>query len=794
MDRRFEGWSGRGARGCAFLLACAGIALSLSSAAGTRAKQPRQEPGESAAQRAALNAYRGLPLSFVRNAGQLDRRVRYSTQIGSMSVFLTRREAVVALAEGRRSLALRLAFLGASPKATISGRGRSPGRVNYLVENDPARWQTNLPTYRGVVYHNLWPGIDMAVLGRGGQLKYEFRVAPRADPAQIRLRYRGQERLALEGSGALRIKTRLAVLHDTRPVSYQLVDGKRVAVGSSFALGQAGAYGFALGAYDRHYPLVIDPGLVYSTYLGGMGDVAEGAGGIAVDRAGMAYISGSTDSLNFPTTAGASDRSFSGGDFDVFVTKLNRTGSALVYSTYLGGARDEFNSGIAVDEVGSAYVVGSTDSVNFPTTPGAFDVSYNSATAGCSGSCRYDAVVTKLSPDGSGLSYSTYLGGEFADGASGIAVDRAGSAYVSGLTVSSNFPTTADAFDRDRGGQDGFVTKLNPAGSALAYSTYLGGASFENSIGIAVDRAGSAYVTGWTDSTDFPTTAGAFDRSHGGRFRADAFVTKLGPAGSALSYSTFLGGSGTDGGVGIEVDGADRAYVTGSTGSRNFPTSAGAFDRSFNGGFYGDTFVAKLNRAGSALAYSTYLGGSGKDDGVGIAVDGAGRAYVTGSTGSRNFPTSTGAFDRSFRGNLGDAFITKLNRSGSDLAYSTYLGGGRITGGIAVDGAGSAYVAGDTDSGKFPTTAHAFDRNLGGESDAFVTKLDLIRGPVRCHVPRLVGLKVAEAKRMIRALDCSVGRIRRVRSKRVGRVVVQSPPAGAVRRRGFKVNLTVGRR
>ncbi len=304
MDRRFEGWSGRGARGCALLLACAGIALSLSSAAGTRAKQPRQESGESAARRAALKTYRGLPLGFIRNAGQLDRRVRYSARAGPASVFLTRREAVVALAEGRRGLALRLAFLGASPEATIAGANRGPGSVNYLVGNDPARWQTNLPTYEEVVYRNLWPGIDMALRGRGGQLKYEFRLAPGVDPAQIRLRYRGQERLALERSGALRIETPLGVLHDTRPVSYQLVDGERVAVGSRFALGRGGAHGFALDAYDRRFPLVIDPGLVYSTYLGGANN--EGGSGIAVDGAGSAYLTGDTTSSDFPTTAGAS--------------------------------------------------------------------------------------------------------------------------------------------------------------------------------------------------------------------------------------------------------------------------------------------------------------------------------------------------------------------------------------------------------------------------------------------------------------------------------------------------------
>jgi hypothetical protein len=772
-------------------------AVGLSSAAGTTSGEvARQVAGEGAAQRQALNAYRALRLAFVANAGQLDRRVRYSAQAGNASVFLTRRAAVVALGKGRRGLALRLAFLGANPEATIAGADRSPGRLNYLVGNDPARWQTNLPTYEEVLYRNLWPGIDMAVRGRGGQLKYEFRLDPGADPAQIRLAYGGQERLSLERSGALRIQTALGILRDSRPVSYQLVDRQRVAVASRFVPENGGAYGFALGAYDRRNPLVIDPGLVYSTYLGGTGGF-ESAEGIALDEAGSAYVTGVTDSTNFPTSAGAFNRSYNGGEFgDVFVTKLNPAGSALTYSTYVGGNGDDEAGGIAVDGAGSAYVTGSTKSRDFPTTAGAFDTSYG-------GSGLADAFVTKLNAAGSGLAFSTYLGGGWADGGSEIAVDGAGSAYVTGVTVATDFPTTAGALDRVVGAQDAFVTKLNPAGSGLAYSTYLGGRDLEVGSGIAVDGAGSAYVTGFTWSNDFPTTAGAFDTSYGGGLKTDAFVTKLNATGSDLAYSTYLGGSGTDGGGGIAADAAGSAYVTGSTASRNFPTSTGSFDRSFNGGagwVGGDAFVTKLNAAGSRLVYSTYLGGGGREGGLGIAVDGAGGAYVTGVTASTRFPTTAGAFDRSYRGGF-DPFVAKLNTRGSVLAYSTYLGGaGEDFGnGIAVDGAGSAYVTGSTGSRNFPTTTGALDRSFGGGGgwggdDAFVTKLDLIAGPVRCHVPLVVGMTLPNARQTIRALDCSVGRIRRVRSKRAGRVLRQSPRAGTVRKRGFRVRLVVGRR
>ena len=757
-------------------------ALSVSGADGTTTAKPRQPSGERPARQAALSSYRALPLAFVRNNGQLDRRVRYSAQAEGERVYLTRSAVTLALAVGRRGLALRLAFLGAAPDATITGAERSPGRVSYLIGNDPSRWQQNLPSYGEVVYRGLWPGIDLAVRGPGGQLKYEFRLAPGADPARIRLAYRGQERLSLDRDGELRVETALGLLRDGRPRSYQPISGRRVAVQSRFALGEGGAYGFALGHYDRRRPLVIDPGLAYSTYLGVGGGGGQGAA-IAVDSAGSAYVVGSIASGSFPTTPGAFDRSSSGRD-DAFVTKLNAAGSALAYSTYLGGRDDDDGSGIAIDVAGRAYVTGRTASRNFPTSAGAFDRSYNG---------RGDAFVTKLNARGSALAYSTYLGGRGNDWGDGIAVDGSGQAYVTGGTYSTDIPTTPGAFDRSSSGGNGdaFVTKLNAAGSTLAYSTYLGGSDEDGGGGIAVDKAGSAYVTGDTGE-DFPTSAGAFDTSSNGYY--DAFVTKLDAAGSALAYSTYLGGSDGDWGHGIAVDEAGRAYVTGNTASRNFPTTARAFDGSYNGGGdYGDAFVTKLNAAGSVLAYSTYLGGRYEDDGSGIAIDVAGRAYVTGSTRLGDFPTTAGAFDRSSN-RSDDVFVTKLNAAGSALAYSTYLGGSDWGYGIAVDGARRAYVTGTTGA-NFPTTSGAFDASYnGGESDVFVAKLDLVAGPPSCIVPPVIGIRLAQAMRTIRAEHCSAGRVRRVRSRRVGRVLRQSPRAGSVRNRGFRVNLVVGRR
>ena len=599
------------------------------------------------------------PLAFVPNRGQLDARVRFSAHAGGASVWLTGTDARFAFAKETRGVNLRLRFVGADPDAAIEAARPEPGKVNYLLGNDPGKWHTGLPTYGEVVYHDLWPGIDLVFRGEYGKLKYELRLEPGADPGQVRLAYRGAERLALGKAGDLRIETALGVLRDSPPASYQVVGGRRVPVASRFGL-HGMTYGFALGAYDPKRPLVIDPGLAYSTYLGGSGlDKGGGVavdglvgGGIAVDSLGNAYVTGHTASDPFPATAGAFDTSFNGRE-DVFVTKLNATGSSLVYSTYLGGSSIDQGLGIAVDAAGNAYVTGVTTSDPFPTTPGAFETSFN-------GGGR-DGFVTKLNATGSALVYSTYLGGAGIDEAFGIALDAAGNAYMSGRTTSDPFPTTPGAFDTAfNGGDDAFVTKLNAAGSAPVYSTYLGGTSLDEALAIAVDAAGNAYVSGVTSSDPFSTTPGAFDTTYNGM--DDAFVTKLNAAGSAPAYSTYLGGSDDERALAVAIDPAGNAYVTGPTSSDPFPTTPGAFDTSFNGG--DDAFVTKVNATGSLLAYGTYFGGSDDDFGNGVAIDANGSAYVLGSTASDPFPTTAGTFDTSYSGAV-DAFVAKLDPVGA---------------------------------------------------------------------------------------------------------------------------------
>jgi len=492
---------------------------------------------------------------------------------------------------------------------------------------------------------------------------------------------------------------------------------------------------FELGDYDRRRPVVIDPALAYSTYLGGS-DGDQGYG-IAADASGNAYIAGLTLSADFPTTLGAFQTTFAGGYYDAFVSKLNATGSALVYSTYLGGNNQDEGLGIAIDASGNAYVTGVTDSSNFPITSGAFQTSNGG---------QYDTFITKLNESGSALLYSTYLGGSNDDWVAGIAIDGSGNAYVTGWTSSPDFPTTPGAFQTSPpGAQNAFVTKLNAVGSAPVYSTYLGGVGPSGGgSGIAVDASGNAYVIGHAETSDFPTTPGAFQTTYGGE--RDAFVSKLDAVGSALIYSTYLGGSNLDFGSGIAVDASGSAYVTGATYSSNFPTTPGAFQTTHRG--HEDAFVSKLNAAGSALLYSTYLGGGGGASGIGIAVDTSGNAYLTGAAGA-GFPTTPGAFQTTFGGGTScsgspcsDAFVGKLNATGSALLYSTYLGGSGSDYGnaIAIDASHNAYVTGNagcTISGdmcagaNFPTTPGAFQTTFGGgNSDAFVAKMTFPNGPV----------------------------------------------------------------
>lgn len=659
------------------------------------------------------------PLSFVPNLGQTDSRVRYYAQAPGFGAYFTKRGVTLDVHKGSHAAALELRFPGASVNSTLSAERRAPGKVNYFAGRHR---YTNLQTYTGIRYRDLWPGIDLAFRAEGGKLKYEFLLRPGADAASIRLAYVGADSVAVDGKGTLVVATAAGPLRDSRPVTRQ--GGNPVA--SHYVL-DGRSFGFALGAYDRARPLVIDPGLVYSTFLGGSdgtGNPGDDPKAIAVDSGGSAYVVGDTSSPDFPTTPGAYNTTLDpNSPFTVFVSKFNPNGTGLVYSTFLGGSGGDEAGGVAVDGAGNAYIVGDTSSPDFPTTAGT-DRTLDGPS---------DTFIAKLGPSGSSLVYSTLLGGNDLEYGNGIAVDASGSAYITGYTSSDSFPVSAGAPDTSRGAQgdqDSFVTKLSTNGRVRQYSTYLGGSGQETAGGIAVDGSGNAYVAGFTQSSDFPTTAGALDQTLTGY--EDAYVTKLNSTGTALAYSTLVGGSGLEEAYGIAVDSSGNAYASGNTTSEDFPTTPGAYDRSL-GGIY-DAFVTKLSASGSSLVYSTFVGSDavwpdqGTDAGRGIALDSSGDAYVVGSTSSRYFPTTDGTYDATFGGGFSDAVLFRLSSSGAGLTYSTYLGGGGDdyvgTGGIAVDGASNAYVAGSTGSSDYPVTPGAYKVTLSGAADGFVTKLD----------------------------------------------------------------------
>jgi hypothetical protein len=705
-----------------------------------------QAPATRADQRGRVAASLGkLPLAFEANQGQTDPQVKYMARGNGYTVFLTANDAVFALQSSSPSTAARMSgkhgleagtrsaakagekiqtaaihmrLVGGNAQPQIAASSQLPGHSNYFIGNDRSQWHADVAQYERVAYRDVYPGVNMAFYGVQKQLEFDLIVAPGASPAPIRLGVSGARRVATDNSGNLVLASSVGDVLLHKPVAYQQKDGARQAVDARFVLEANNQVAFELGSYDHSRELVIDPSVSYATYLGGTAE--DDAYGIAIDSNGNAYVTGQTASTNFPTVAGAYKAS-NNGEFDAFVTKISADGSTLVYSTYVGGSGEDSGNAIAVDPSGDAFVAGGTGSSNFPHTGG-----YQTTLGG-----GLDAFVFELNSTGTALTYSTYLGGTNDDYASGIAL-FGGNAYVVGSTFSSNFPTANPIQSSIAGASNGFVTELNGSGNALVYSTYLGGGAGDFAAAVAVDSSGNAYVTGGTPNSGFPTTTGAFQTtcSSCGSGLPDAFVTVINPAGSAYVYSTFLGGEGIDQGLGIAVDGADDAYVTGLTQSPlHFPLQFALY--STLGGAQ-DAFVAELNPAGSALVYSTFLGGTQSDAGTSIALDGNNNAYVTGQTGSSNFPTASPT--QATLGGDNDAFVSEISASGTALLFSTYLGGSlnentnvpganlAAIGSIAVDSAGAnIYVAGNTASVNFPTVAAEQVAN-GGGNDVFVAR------------------------------------------------------------------------
>ncbi len=699
------------------------LVLSLFSSGAVLLRAPEVPPLA-----AAVADHGHLPMRFEQNVGQVDMEVRFVARGSGATLFLTEEGATLSLRAPRVEPAS--GELVHDRRGPSEGRAAGPGAVlamkvaggravtpraeqrlvtisNYFIGNDPSKWRTDVPNFGRVVYPGVLPGVDLVYHGEEGQLEYDFVVAPGADHGKIAVEVSGAKELSLTSTGDLVIHTENGALLQPRPRVYQRGAGReRQDVAAGYRLLGERTVGFALASYDTSRELVIDPVLQYSTYLGGA-DIDRG-NDIAVDGEGGAYVVGTSESVNFPRQAPLQPARAGGAD--VFVTRLSPAGNSLVYSTYLGGGQLDQGYGIAVDLAGSAYVTGRTLSTNFPVQ-GPFQPAHGGGVE--------DAFVAKLAPAGNALVYSTYLGGADIEFGNDITVDGAGSAHVTGETSSANFPVQNPLQPTLGGGfVDAFVTKLSPAGNTLVYSTYLGGNGGDRAHGIAVDFAGSAHVVGATESTNFPVQ-GPFQATNAGS--GDAFVTKLSPAGNTLVYSTYLGGSANESGDGIAVDSAGSVHVTGRTLSPNFPTQS-PFQAINAGG--GDAFVTKLSPAGNTLVYSTYMGGTDSDWCYGVAVDLAGRAHVTGFTESKAFPVQS-PFQATHGGGFVDAFVARLSPAGNGLEYSTFLGGtgSDFGNGVALDSAGNAYVTGYTNSTDFPTQGPFQALHAGGRDDAFVAKL-----------------------------------------------------------------------
>ncbi len=703
--------------------------------------------------------YGRLPLAFESNRGQAAPQVNFISRGPGYRAYLTSNGMVLSLRADEvkasstnhntsnvKRASIQFQLLGSASNPQVVGENPQPGVVNYFIGNDPSRWHRNVPTYGQIRYKNVYPGIDLIYYGSHQQLEYDFAVAPKADPRQIKFAITGASGIRVASDGALVLGTNNGELHFQAPVIYQECQGRRVPVKGGFSVSGANRIGFQVAQYNSTQPLVIDPVLLYSTYLGGSGD--DEPAGIAVDASGNVYVAGSTDSSDFPmSTLG----SLPAGMDHAFVAKLDATGSNLIYADYLGGSGGDYGYGIALDASNNVYLTGSTASSDFPmvnpfqgTYPGSFN-----------------AFLSKISADGSSLLYSTYFGGNGSDIPSSVTVSQTGEMTIAGYTSSTNL-AVANAYQSsvspNQGGvygDYGFLTRFSPNGSSLEYSTYFGGSSnVPLSCGLSAcwpqpdsaitamttDANGNSYVTGYTNTSDFPATSGAYLPTDTTQMNANVgFVSKFNATG-ALQYSTyFYGSSGLPMSINaIAVDAAGDAYITGpALSDASFPvTSNSICDPSASGWACSYAFVSKFDPTGSTLLYSTFLGPNNNSIPEAIALDANNDAYVLGSTSSNSFSTVHG-IEPYAGGN--DLLLVEVDPSATTQLFATYLGGSGdeepAPAGMVADGSGNIYLAGTTSSSDLPVTSGASQRNFGGNTDAFVMKIGPTPAPALSFDP-----------------------------------------------------------
>lgn len=701
-------------------------------------------------------AMAGLPIFFERStdsAGEpqfLARGQNYQFLISrNQALMILRRidDAVPMSARDRQALmtprpfstrTLKMTPVGSNPEAQAVPEDQINAHINYLLGRDPAGWRTGLSAFQRVKIRNLYPGIDMVYYGNQRRLEYDFDLAPRSDPGTIRIRFDGADQISISESGELVINSGEDAIRQPKPEIYQMVNGQRKLIDGNYVLRERATIGFSVGAYNHDLPLVIDPFLSYSSYFGGnAGDVALAVKLSTNDNS--VVIAGQTLSTAFPFTipAGAFQPGFAGGTIngDAFVAKLDVSLTNLIYFTYLGGSGNDGALDVTVDGSGNAFISGFTDSTNFPTVNalfpaigGTFDPKFKAFPS--------DVFIAELNSSGSGLIFSTYLGGSDTEVASSIAVDPAGNSYVTGYTLSTNFPTLNAFSVTNHGHSDAFVAKIGPGGTPLVYSTYLGGTNNDEGDGIAADASGNAYVSGYTSSTNFPTL-NAFRTMLNGMTNPpsvnDAFVAKFDPAG-ALLCSTLFGGTNGDSGFRLALDSAGSVYITGSTASGDFPNTRTNVTGLHSGIdtnhlFNTDGFLSKISfpSNNAVLDWSVVFGGTNNDSGWGVALDAANNSYVIGITTSSNFPSiNTNGELRGSRIGSNDVFVIAFNTNASAILYSAYLGGTRddMGYGITVDNGGNAYIVGKTLSTNFPVT-QALQPGLSGTNDAFIARISI---------------------------------------------------------------------
>jgi len=751
-------------------------------------------PGaQNVAKKSVIKSTHLLRFPFIKNHGQInDPQVKYYSQMFSGTVYVTGKNEIIyrfldAKPQNSDDFSkpgiisiLKEELIGSSVNPP-QGKGPSQTKVNYFIGNDKSKWRTNIPTYDAVSLGEVYKGINLTLRAYGNNVEKIFAVEPGANPRKIKLKIEGAGLLKISKDGELEVQTNFGVIRFGKPVGYQIKKGKKINVPIDYLIDKA-FYGFAAKDYDKSLPLIIDPTIKYSTLLGGTnsdeglgislaGDSAYIVGytssddlpatqgtyqgnldvfvakfqpdGSAVDfvsylggqgndigrdlvigSGGEVFLTGDTDSTDFPVPGGLYTEN--AGSTDAFVAVLNATGSVLNYSTYLGGSGVDHGFGVSLDSAGPVYVAGDTFSTDFPTTPGA----YSETPAGGA-----EAYVVKFNSDGSSLLYSTYIGGGSDDSAHDVKVDSADQAYIVGSTSSSDFPVAPDPGAVQisiAGGSDAFIARLNASGTALSFSTYLGGSQNDAATSLVLDDSGTVFVTGYTYSGDFPLAESSFQNFLGGE--NDAFVAVINNSGESLLYSTFLGGDGPDVGRDLDFDNLGNLYVTGETGSTDFPVAGNAFQTSLEG--TQDAFLTGFNNDGSALIFSSYLGGDANDVGNDVAVNDSGQIFITGRTNSSNFPTTTGAFQPDNAGAV-DAFIVNIDGLATD----------------SISGKVTAFGSGDPVEGVevevYNETVSYFDSNFS-DTTGFYQILDLPSGcyDVQAYPPSSSDFQISSRRRV----------------------------------------------